>query len=70
MMKTLDIDALLAKNPKVDRKEVRKHMRKDGETSPVRAFPVSPYAGRRLVVDDKSTLEDAPRRSRASYFAP
>lgn len=65
MVKTLDIDALLEKNPKVKRERL---LRDGGApmTPEPRAFPYSPYAGRRLVVDANAWAKAGRRSKRRS----
>ena len=69
MVKKLDVDALLAKNPGVDREAV-KNRPKGQETPAPKAWPSSPYSGPRLVADEKSKLEQGAVRKPRSYYAP
>lgn len=71
-MNPIDVDTLLEKNPQVDKDVIRERLekvRRDGPNRPKRqAGSTSPYAGRRMVVDERSELdEDASTLHRSSY---
>ena len=54
-MESLDIEALLKKNPKVDRGQIE-HLKKEripGQPIVREGDPTSPYRGRRATSDDK-----------------
>ena len=63
-MKDADLDVLLKKNPEVDRETIEEFMRKQKEegTAPRKRGPElpSPYDGKRMILDDASTWNDAP----------
>lgn len=60
-MSKLDLDALLAKNPQVDRKLLKENQEKAAAAKKLPAEPrkeplvVSPYGGRRMLSDDTNT---------------
>jgi hypothetical protein len=67
MVETLDVEALLAKNPRVDRDALRRGA--DAPKTPApKAAPYSPYGGRRLVVNDKAKIEEATHRKIPSHY--
>jgi hypothetical protein len=69
MKKTLDVDALLAKNPRVDRDQIKRKPRVPA--TPVhKSLPTSPYGGKRLVVDERSDIKETALRKPRSYYAP
>jgi hypothetical protein len=65
-MEPLDIDALLAKNPKVDRDAI-KRASQEGKPSHSPA-PRPPVRGRRLLLDDRPPMDGPIRKKpRSSY---
>jgi hypothetical protein len=61
-MRALDVEALLAKNPQVDREEIVRALKDSKIVEPGQILG-RPYGGRRLLVDEVAKLEDsAPRR--------
>lgn len=60
-MNTLDVAALLDKNPQVDRNIIDQQMRKAEKEGPRptrrQGGNISPYGGRRLIVDERGELE-------------
>jgi hypothetical protein len=71
-MSPIDVEAHLEKNPQVDEDTVRKRLekiRREGAGRPGRgAGNISPYAGKRMIIDERSEVDEgAPTRSRSSY---
>ncbi|HVY17463.1 MAG TPA: hypothetical protein VHB27_19730 [Rhodopila sp.] len=67
MVKKLDIDALLKKNQRVNRDELIVGAKAPRAVAPT-AIQVSPYSGRRLIVDDRSSLDEKKLRKPGSYM--
>jgi hypothetical protein len=63
-MEKLNIEALLDKNPQVDREKIRARLGKIIKEGPLKskpARPISPYTGRRVTTDDKMEWSYARR---------
>ena len=71
-MKQLDIDALLKKNPQVDKAVIKRHLEKlkdeGGASHERRPGSASPYAGRRMIVDETAEPDEGcVSRTRSHY---
>jgi len=59
-MKVIDVEALLEKNPGVDRDKLNEYLSIDFvPSSPVKSYgSASPYGGKRMIADDRPKLGD------------
>ena len=71
-MSAIDVEALLEKNPQVDEDAIRKRLekvRQGGANRPGRrAGNLSPYGGKRMIIDERSEVDEgAAAQCRSSY---
>ena len=71
-MKQLDIDAILEKNPKVDKAVIRRHLEKLKEEGSAmherRPGSASPYTGRRMIVDESAKPDEGCVSGTRSHY--
>lgn len=70
-MRQLDIDAILKKNPKVNKAVIKRHLEKlkneEAALPKYRPGSVSPYTGRRMIVDENVKSDDGVSPIRSHY---
>lgn len=67
-MNQIDLDALLEKNPQVDRKKIEEVVKDSQTPRHDRQGQLSPYAGRRLVSDHKAKWGEAVEPQYRSHY--
>jgi len=70
-MNELDIESLLEKNPQVDRKIIEETVKANADNQNPRhdrQGPLSPYAGRRLILDHKAKWGEVVEPQHRSHY--